>query len=102
MSFISLTASLKGHIVPERLFLSSVDQLSASPFARLAQASHLLGEVIRHCNSDISQPHMVLDQLRLLYQALSSLLGALTRDDASVVRFQSAIAVCLRYDPCDL
>ncbi|KAK1244211.1 hypothetical protein MKX08_002349 [Trichoderma sp. CBMAI-0020] len=42
-----------GHAMyPERLILSSSKHLSASPFARLAQASHLQGEVIKHCNDE--------------------------------------------------
>ncbi|KAK5994448.1 Transcription factor BOA15 [Cladobotryum mycophilum] len=82
-------------VVPERLFLSSPQQLSASPFARLAQASHLLGEVVSHCNNATRELAMVQEELDTIYQAIMSLLGVLSRDDASVIRFYSAIAVCL-------
>lgn len=91
-----LTLYFKEHVVPERLFLSSSEQISASPFARLAQASHLLGEVVRHCNSDMSQPSIVLEELNLLYQTICALLDVLMTHKATTIRFHSAIAVCLR------
>jgi hypothetical protein len=87
----------KQHTVPERLFLSSPETMSASPFARLAQATHLMGEVIRHCNSDTSHPRGVLAELKLLHEALQSFLKVLSVDKESSIRFHGAVAVCLRY-----
>ncbi|PTB52208.1 hypothetical protein M431DRAFT_532785 [Trichoderma harzianum CBS 226.95] len=56
-----------GEIVPpERLSLASATSMQVSPFARVAQASHLLGRVIKHCN----------DQTRAFYLAQSLCLSA--------------------------
>ncbi|KAL4911364.1 hypothetical protein BDW74DRAFT_172828 [Aspergillus multicolor] len=64
---------------PDRVSLSSSTTNVLGSFARLSQASNLLGRVIRHCND--SAPNMdvnfVLDNFDALHQAISSLLELL-------------------------
>lgn len=88
--------NLQESVVLDRLFVSSSTELSASPFARVAQATHLLGKVIRHCNDEVKDLSDVQGYIELLYQAITSLLGLLAKDTQSIVQFQNAIAICLR------
>ena len=82
--------------MPERIYLSSSKDISASFFARLAQAAHLLGEVINHCN-DVSQKMADMQQrVEVLTQALTSFLGIISKDAESITQFHSAVGVCLR------
>ncbi|KAL3479386.1 hypothetical protein BJX99DRAFT_78198 [Aspergillus californicus] len=65
-------------VLPERISLSSGNNIDTlTPFARLAQASNLLGRVIRHCNDTTLQLGFVIEDFEALYQALYSLLELL-------------------------
>jgi hypothetical protein len=79
------------------MFLSSLENLSASPFARVAQASHVLGQVVQHCNKTPEDLGLVKQSLELLTNVANSLLQLLTKDEESAFRFRSAIAICHRY-----
>lgn len=83
-------------VPPERLFLSSPSSILVSPFARLAQASNLLGRVIRHCNDESLDVELVLEDITLLNQTTSSLLSLLTGDSDATMAFYNATAICLR------
>ncbi|EHK42205.1 hypothetical protein TRIATDRAFT_229754 [Trichoderma atroviride IMI 206040] len=86
-----------GHAMyPERLILSSSKHLSASPFARLAQASHLQGEVIKHCNDETQSLAHVKNSVEMLSQVLLSFLEVISKDRASMMHFYSSVGVCLR------
>ncbi|QYS95142.1 Zn(2)-C6 fungal-type domain-containing protein [Trichoderma simmonsii] len=80
---------------PERLILSSSKHLSASPFARLAQASHLQGEVIKHCNDDTRSLALVQNDVEVLSQVLWSFLEVIGKDRSSMMHFYSSVGVCL-------
>ncbi|KAM0522953.1 hypothetical protein ACHAPE_001442 [Trichoderma viride] len=85
-----------GHAMyPERLILSSSKHLSASPFARLAQASHLQGEVIKHCNDETQSLSHVKNSVEVLSQVLLSFLDVISKDKASMMLFYSSVGVCL-------
>lgn len=81
---------------PERLILSSSKHLTASPFARLAQASHLQGEVIKHCNDGTQSVAQVQNDVEVLSQVLLTFLEVISKDRASMMHFYSAVGVCLR------
>lgn len=82
---------------PERVCLSSLTS-SVSPFARLAQASNLLGRVIRHCNDTALELDFVLDNYEMLCQSIFSLVELLSQDD-STASMESSIAttICFKY-----
>ncbi|PTB78872.1 fungal-specific transcription factor domain-containing protein [Trichoderma longibrachiatum ATCC 18648] len=80
---------------PERLILSSSKHLSASPFARLAQASHLQGEVIKHCNDGTQSLSHVQNDVEVLNQVIWSFLDVIGKDRSSMMHFYSAVGVCL-------
>ncbi|KAL7933909.1 fungal-specific transcription factor domain-containing protein [Trichoderma chlorosporum] len=80
---------------PERLILSSSKHLSASPFARLAQASHLQGEVIKHCNDNTRSLALVQNDVEVLSQILWSFLEVIGKDRSSMMHFYSSVGVCL-------
>ncbi|KAL7811964.1 fungal-specific transcription factor domain-containing protein [Trichoderma gracile] len=80
---------------PERLILSSSKHLSASPFARLAQASHLQGEVIKHCNDGTQSLEHVQNDVEVLSQVIWSFLDVISKDRSSMMHFYSAVGVCL-------
>lgn len=82
---------------PERLILSSSKHLSASPFARLAQAAHLQGEVIKHCNDETQSLSHVKNSVEVLSQVLLSFLEVIGKDRASMMLFYSSVGVCLRW-----
>ena len=83
-------------ISPDSMLLSSVEDISASPFARVAQAAHLLGQVIRHCNAPSHDLDAVKRNINLLSQVTNSLLALLIKDEESNLRFCNAIAICFR------
>lgn len=87
---------LQQAMYPERLILSSSKHLSASPFARLAQASHLQGEVIKHCNDDTRSLALVQNDVEVLSQVLWSFLEVIGKDRSSMMHFYSSVGVCLR------
>ncbi|KAL7795570.1 hypothetical protein V8C43DRAFT_279404 [Trichoderma afarasin] len=85
-----------GEIVPpERLSLASATSMQVSPFARVAQASHLLGRVIKHCNDQTSSPAFMLEDMELLHQTTSSILSLLTENSAVAGAFYLAQSLCL-------
>lgn len=84
-------------IVPERLFVSSPAELSASPFARVAQAAHLLGKVIDHCNREIHDFTIVQGEVEILHKTITALLELLSGGPETAALFQDAIAICLRW-----
>ncbi|QKX61941.1 uncharacterized protein TRUGW13939_09097 [Talaromyces rugulosus] len=80
-------------VPPERVSLSSKTiTKEISSFARLAQASNLLGRVIRHCGDSSLEINFMLDGFETLCQANYSLLellqnqGPLTGLDAVIAR----------------
>lgn len=83
-------------VPPERLFLSTPTSVPVSPFARMAQASNLLGRVIRHCNDETLEPKFVLEDIELLSQTTSSLLRLLTSDTKMTGNLNVAAALCFR------
>ena len=82
--------------VEETLFLSSPPGVPAGRFARLCQASHLLGKILRHgrdrtLDDDERFPEAI--QLNRLLQALSSVISSELSED-SCVALRSTMAVC--------
>jgi hypothetical protein len=80
---------------PDTMLLSSSEDISASPFARVAQAAHILGQVIKHCNRNSVDLEETKQNVELLSKIANSLLGLLTRNHETVLRFHSAISLCL-------
>jgi hypothetical protein len=81
---------------PERVYLSSPTDGVASPFARLAQASHLLGRVIRHVDDTLS-PEDTLREIKLLSDALFSLVNLIKTDSIVADGYWPALSICFRY-----
>jgi hypothetical protein len=82
---------------PERVLLSSNSDTPVSPFARLAQASNLLGLVVKHCNDTSMDIEYVLDNFERLTQTLIAFLQLLTTSqDLSSNPFTTASAICFR------
>ncbi|KAH8817154.1 fungal-specific transcription factor domain protein [Xylogone sp. PMI_703] len=84
----------RGEMVPpQRVFVSTPTNVPVGSFARLAQASNLLGHVIRHCDDQTSDVAFIVGDMTLLHQTIGSLLELLgagsTRESCS------AAAVCL-------
>ncbi|KAJ5651396.1 uncharacterized protein N7484_005119 [Penicillium longicatenatum] len=80
---------------PERVLLSSNSDTPVSPFARLAQASNLLGLVVKHCNDTSMEIEYVLDNFERLTQTLIAFLQLLTTSqDLSSNPFTTAAAIC--------
>ncbi|BCR89577.1 fungal specific transcription factor domain-containing protein [Aspergillus chevalieri] len=98
-----------GEIVPpERVCLSSLTG-SVSSFARLAQASNLLGRVIRHCNDTALELEFVLDNYEMLCQTLYSLVELLSHDFTTTIETSIASTICFsallklsNYHSCNL
>ncbi|KAH8810901.1 fungal-specific transcription factor domain protein [Xylogone sp. PMI_703] len=82
-------------VPPERVSLSSSVRITVSPFARAAQASNLLGRVIRHCNDQTASPTFMLEDMELLHQATSSLLTLLAEGHGTTEPFYLAQSLCL-------
>ncbi|KAL4779903.1 hypothetical protein BJX76DRAFT_361343 [Aspergillus varians] len=79
-------------VPPERVSLSSKANTNAiSPFARLAQASNLLGRVIRHCNDTALEVNFVLEDFETLCQAVYSLMELLQTQDL-LTRLEATLA----------
>lgn len=92
-----LTLILQEIVPPERVCLSSLTS-SVSPFARLAQASNLLGRVIRHCNDTALDLEFVLDNYEMLCQTIFSLVELLSQDDSTAsIETSIAATICFRY-----
>jgi hypothetical protein len=87
---------MKESVPPERLILSCPKQLKASPFARLAQASHLQGEVIKHCNDRTKSLVDVQNDVEVLSRAIFAFLEVISEDRSSMIHFYSAFGVSLR------
>lgn len=83
-------------VPPERVYLSS-SAGPASPFARLAQASHLLGRVIRHVDDEPLDPQSTLNEIRLLSDTIFSLLHLIRADSRRGEGYWAARSICLRY-----
>lgn len=84
-------------VPPEHICLSSLTS-SVSPFARLAQASNLLGRVIRHCNDTALELEFVLDNFEMLCQTIFSLVELLSQDDSmTTINAGIAATICFRY-----
>jgi hypothetical protein len=82
----------------EPLLVSSSASVQAGNFARLAQASHLLGRVIRHTNdlpTDIRFRLEEAKQLDRTIRALYKLLPGKSSDDS--IGVCTPLAVCYRY-----
>ena len=82
--------------LPEKIFLSYPTDLPVSPYARVAQATNLLGKVIRHCEDFGSEPEFTRDRMVLLNQTTSSLLDLLQFDSNSADSCHDAAALCFR------
>ncbi|KAJ5758547.1 hypothetical protein N7520_005703 [Penicillium odoratum] len=82
---------------PERVLLSSNSDTPVSAFARLAQASNLLGRVIKHCNETSLELGFVLDNFERLTQTIIAFLQLLTTsEDSSLNSLSTATAICFR------
>lgn len=82
---------------PERVLLSSNSDAPVSSFARLAQASNLLGRVIKHCNDTSLEIEYVLDNFERLTQTIIAFLQLITTSqDSSSNPFSNAAAICFR------
>jgi hypothetical protein len=87
---------LKEFSSPERIFISSPNRLHASPFGRVAQACHLLGKVIRHCNEPPTNVAATKENILLLSQTIDTLLDLMMKDESSIMQFANAISLCFR------
>ncbi|KFA78770.1 hypothetical protein S40288_08934, partial [Stachybotrys chartarum IBT 40288] len=83
---------------PERMLISFPHQLAASPFGRVAQAAHLLGQVIRHCNEQPADLREVEANIESLSKLANSFLELLTNENENVFHFRDAIAICFSCD----
>jgi hypothetical protein len=84
-------------VPPERLSLSSGNNSPVSPFARLAQASNLLGRVVRHCNDTTLELEFVLDDYVMICQTISSLLELLSTEGSEAsMEMGIATTICFR------
>ncbi|KAJ5522778.1 hypothetical protein N7513_013351 [Penicillium frequentans] len=80
---------------PERVLLSSNSDTPVSSFARLAQASNLLGRVVKHCNDTSLEIEYVLDNFERLTQTIIAFLQLITTNqDLSSNPFSTAAAIC--------
>ncbi|KAI9806570.1 MAG: hypothetical protein M1833_003757 [Piccolia ochrophora] len=90
----------------ERLFVSSPTNLHASSYARMCQAGHLLGRVLRHMNDRTLDLQFRVQEATQLHRATKALLALLPRDDPQQMdsTTHSAVALCYStllslYDP---
>lgn len=82
---------------PERVLLSSNSDTPVSSFARLAQASNLLGRVVKHCNDTALEIEYMLDNFERLTQTIIAFLQLITTNqDWSSNPFSTAAAICFR------
>lgn len=83
-------------VPPECVSLASY-QSAVSLFARMAQASNLLGRVIRHCNDTMLELDFVLDEFETLSNTTGSLIELLTVDSPSTsMEVSIASSICFR------
>ncbi|KAJ5923880.1 hypothetical protein N7466_008067 [Penicillium verhagenii] len=88
---------------PERVLLSSNSDTPVSAFARLAQASNLLGRVVKHCNDTSMEPEYSLDSFERLTQTIIALLQLLTTNEEFSSRNPLSPAAALsNHHACDL
>ena len=86
-------------VAPERVSLQASQNTMLSPFSHLAQASNLLGRVIRHCNDTSLEIQFVLDDLEALTQAIFSLMELLSIERLTAsTKICTATAICFRCD----
>ena len=88
----------KERIVSEPLFISSSTNITAGFFARLGQASHLLGHVLTYINDSSCAPNVRLEeagQLNRVILALCSFLQPEISSDATKICVP--MGVCYRY-----
>jgi hypothetical protein len=84
-------------ISPERVSLSSGNNSTVNGFARMAQASNLLGLVIRHCNDTPMELEYVLENFKILTRSLKSLLElSASEKDSMFNDMNAATAICFR------
>jgi hypothetical protein len=84
-------------VSPERVSLSSSSNGVTTPFSRLAQASNLLGRVIRHCNDRTMEGKFALDDFYILCQMITSLIELVPVDDSlSSMELCVASSICFR------
>lgn len=81
-------------VPPQRLFISTPNTIPVSSFARLSQASNLLGLVLRHCEDQTDNVAFIVNDMTLLHQTISSLFG-LVGPEAPAPCYTAA-ALCLR------
>ncbi|KAH8691530.1 hypothetical protein BGW36DRAFT_54062 [Talaromyces proteolyticus] len=79
-------------VAPERLRTSTDHPVSQ--FSRMAQAAHLLGQAIRHCNDETSNMSFVLEDIDVVCQATNSLLNLMTANRDDTVCYYVAVAIC--------
>lgn len=81
---------------PERVLVSSPPDVKISFFARLAQASNLVGRVIRHCEDEELQIQFAVEESQRLYHTSQSLSDIISLNgDESTVNL-SSMALCYR------
>ncbi|KAI9760148.1 MAG: hypothetical protein M4579_001868 [Chaenotheca gracillima] len=83
--------------VNEPLFVSSATDMPAGPFARLCQAAHLLGRVIRHTTDKIDDPEFRVQEALQLEKTIKALAGVLPGECFEESRLCTAISICYRY-----
>ena len=89
--------SEKERVASEPLFISTSPNIAAAPFARLGQASHLLGHVFTHINDRSLSPPVRLEEARQLIRAILALRSFLQPEIASeATKICVPIAVCYR------
>lgn len=86
----------KQEIMPtENMNPTSMVDRSSSPFARLAQAARLAGEVTKQCNESTDDMGSLRDQMTVLQRALFSLLNVMS-DRMDDIPYRGGTAICLR------
>lgn len=88
-----LTRPSQENLLPERIYVSSSTDMRGSAFARLARATHLAGEVIRHCNTTSQDLAQTREEVNLLKHALLSLLNVM-ENDLDDIPYRDATAIC--------
>jgi hypothetical protein len=78
---------------------STPTEQPVGPYARSAQAAHLLGRVIRHKSNKIGDPSFQLEEALQLDRTLQSLTVLLPEEEADMTceRYCCALAICYRY-----
>ena len=90
----------KERVPSEPLFISSSTNITAASFARLCQASHLLGHVLTHLNDHRSSPNFKLEEAGQLCRALLALCSFLQPEISSeATKICVPLGVCYRQGP---